>query len=310
MTQLTLFVPLLVFLVVLFVVVAMMTPHRLAIRARLNAYAMPYEPGGFEARLALPFFDRVISPVLQNLASLMSRVAPDTLAQQTAKRLRQAGQPQRLSVGTFFAMKLVLAVLVPFLYGLQLQSGGEVELVQIVVLLTLIYIGFKAPDLWLDSKINERRAVIAQVLPDALDLIVVCVEAGLSFEAALGRVVERDTGPLAGEVKRALAEMSMGKRRRDALRDMADRCQVTELSSFVAMIVQADQTGVSIADVLRVQADALRVKRQQRAQEEGQKAPLKMLFPLIFFILPATFVVILGPAALAVMDNFLGLSSR
>ena len=310
MSLFSLSIPLLVFFMVMLGVIAVLTPHKAAIRARLNAYATSTEAAGFDAQLALPFFDRVILPMLQNLAALLSRVAPETLAQQTAKRLQEAGQPRRLTAGTFFLLKLALAILAPGVYALQLLQGTEVDVVQLGALLALAFVGFKAPDMWLDSTISERRAAIARVLPDALDLIVICIEAGLSFEASLGRVVERNKGPLADEFRRTLSEMSMGKRRRDALRAMADRCQVSELASFVAMVVQADQTGVSIGDVLRVQADALRVRRQQRAQEEGHKAPLKMLFPLIFFILPTTFVVILGPAALSVMDNFLGVTSR
>lgn len=304
MLLLQLAIPALVFALVALMALLLLTPKKAAIRARIEGYAPAAEVAGYEAQLTVPLFDRIVLPFLQQLAGLVRRVTPEALAQETAGKLAQAGQVQRLGLGAFYVAKVVLGLMLPGAYALQVFRTGAPSGLQLGLMALLAYAGYRLPDWWLNGRINQRRTAIARVLPDALDLLVVCVEAGLSFEASLSRVVERNRGPLADEFRRTLAEMSLGKRRRDALRDMAERCRVPEMSSFVAMVVQADQTGVSTGDVLRVQADVLRVRRQQRAQEEGHRAPLKMLAPLIFFILPATFVVILGPAALNVADNF------
>jgi tight adherence protein C len=191
----------------------------------------------------------------------------------------------------------------PLAYGYYLYRAGEpLNPTQIGILMGLFFVGFRLPDWWLDHQIGSRQKEIQRALPDALDLIVICIEAGLSFNAALARVTDQTRGALAEEVRKALHEMSLGKRRQDALRDMATRTGASDLVSFIAAVIQADRTGVSIGQVLRVQADALRVRRRQRAQEEGMQAPLKMLVPLIFFIFPATFVVLIGPALLSILD--------
>jgi tight adherence protein C len=168
----------------------------------------------------------------------------------------------------------------------------------------LALFGNRVPDFWLSTKITARRNAIVKALPDTLDLVVVCVEAGNSLEAGIARVAERLKGPLADELGRMLGEMSLGKLRREALRDLAKRAAVPDLQTFVAAILQADQMGVSIASALRVQADAMRVRRRQRAEEAAAKLPIKMLFPLLLMIFPALLVVILGPAAIYLMGLF------
>lgn len=296
-----------VFVAVTLVTMIILTPKRAAIRARLDGYTSLSGAGDMPDELAKPFFDRLILPGLQRLAAVINRAAPDTIAKETARELQRAGNPANLSVGTFLLIKAALLVALPVTYGVYLLQSNEAGIMQVGVWLVLFYVGFRLPDLWLGTRISERRQAITRTLPDALDLLIICIEAGMAFEGAMSRVAERMVGPLSEEFRRALTEMSMGQRRRDALRDMAERSQTPDLISFVAVVVQADQTGVSIGQVLRVQADALRVRRRLRAKEEGAKAPLKMLFPLIFFILPATFAVLLGPAALTVMDNFINL---
>ncbi|HLC29435.1 MAG TPA: type II secretion system F family protein [Dehalococcoidia bacterium] len=304
MPVLTLSISGLVFFVVTLAIMVLFTPRGASVRARLDGYARTSELGDSGGRPSPSFFQRLLLPVFHRFAAATTSVAPTFAMQQTANNLEKAGYAGRIPPGTFLLLKVALLVALPGVYGFYLWHGGAPGLLQLVIVLALFFVGYRAPDWWLEMQIDERRSAITRALPDALDLMVICIEAGLGFEAALGRVVERTKGPLSEELRRALSEMSMGKRRREALRDMADRCQSRDLGSFIAVVVQADQTGVSIGQVLKVQADALRVRRMQRAKEEGAKAPLKMLIPMIFFILPATFAVIVGPAALRVIDAF------
>jgi tight adherence protein C len=156
--------------------------------------------------------------------------------------------------------------------------------------------GYSFPAYWLGGKIKARKKQIFRSLPDAIDLLTISVEAGLGFDQALQRVTEKWDDDLAREFRRVLSEMRVGKLRRDALREMAYRCDVNELSIFVASIIQADQLGVSLSKVLRIQADQMRIRRRQMAEELARKAPIKMLFPMVFLIFPSVYIVILGPA--------------
>ena len=167
--------------------------------------------------------------------------------------------------------------------------------------------GWLIPDFGLKAKSDRRQVQIQKSLPDTLDLLCVSVEAGLGFDAAVAKVVEKSTGPLAEEFGRLLQEIRMGKPRRAALKDMAHRSQVEDLSTFITAIIQADQLGVSIGNVLNIQSQEMRRKRRQRAEEAAMKAPIKMLFPLIFFIFPALFVVLLGPALIQIMEALQGM---
>jgi len=159
------------------------------------------------------------------------------------------------------------------------------------------------PTLWLSSRIGKRQTEIVKALPDALDLLTISVEAGLGFDAAMSKVAEKWENELSLAFSRVIQEIQMGKLRREALRDMADRMEVTDVSSFVAAIIQADQLGVSIAKVLRIQSEQMRIRRRQRAEEKAHQAPVKMLFPMAFLIFPALFIVLLGPAVLVVMKS-------
>lgn len=295
--------PLLVFLAVTLGALALLMPRSLAVRSRLEALTRGPENSQTERHLAKPLFQRAVAPLIQRFGGLLSRFAPQTMVEETARQLVQAGRPANLTPSGFLVLKAVIFLALPGLYGLFLLRAGSVGLPHLIGLGVILLLALRCPDMWLKRKAEGRMVEVNRALPDALDLMVICIEAGLGFDAALGRVADRMKGPLADEIRRTLSEMSMGKRRRDALKTMVTRCPAPDLVSFVAVVSQADQTGVSIGNVLRIQADALRVKRRQRAQEEGHKAPLKMLFPMIFFILPATFGVILGPTVLKVMDS-------
>jgi len=164
-------------------------------------------------------------------------------------------------------------------------------------------IGYIAPEFWLGGRVKKRQKGILLQIPDALDLLTISVRAGLGFDAALGKVVEKLKGPLVDEFRRALAEVRVGKARREALRDIVPRTEVQPLTNFIGAIIQAEQLGVSISKVLQVQSEQLRIERRQRAEEQAAKAPIKMLFPLVGCIFPSLFVVILGPALILIMQN-------
>jgi tight adherence protein C len=167
-------------------------------------------------------------------------------------------------------------------------------------------LGFYLPNLLLQSKIDRRQKSIRKSLPDALDLLTICVEAGLGFDGAMGKVSEKWDNELSLEFGRVLREIQLGKLRREALRDMAERIGIPEMTSFVAAIIQSEQLGVSMAKVLRIQADQMRMKRRQHAEEEAHKAPVKMLFPMVFLIFPALLIILLGPAGIMLIQTFGG----
>lgn len=177
-------------------------------------------------------------------------------------------------------------------------------LVRIEIIPLGFLIGFICPNLWLKSKIKQRREDILRSLPETLDLIMVSVEAGLGFDAAMMKVVEKQKGVLAEEFNLVLQEIKIGKPRRDALRDMAKKNNVEDLNNVIASLVQADQLGISMGSVLRNQSNQIRQKRKQRAQEQAQKAPVKIMIPLVFFIFPSIFIIILGPAFIQIMEYF------
>jgi tight adherence protein C len=163
--------------------------------------------------------------------------------------------------------------------------------------------GYTIPEFWLGGRVKKRQHAILLMIPDALDLLTISVRAGLGFDAALGKVVEKLAGPLSDEFRRALAEVRVGKQRREALRDIVSRTEVGPLTNFIGAIIQAEQLGVSISKVLQVQSEQLRIERRQRAEEQAAKAPIKMLFPLVGCIFPSLFIVILGPALILIALN-------
>ncbi|MFL5682440.1 MAG: type II secretion system F family protein, partial [Chloroflexota bacterium] len=191
----------------------------------------------------------------------------------------------------FFFLFAVVGVLgFPFLIGVLMSLIGGI-------------FGYIAPEFWLGRKVKARQKAILLMIPDALDLLTISVRAGLGFDAALGKVVEKLQGPLSDEFRRALAEVRVGKARRDALRDIVPRTDVAPLTNFIGAIIQAEQLGVSISKVLQVQSEQLRIERRQRAEEQAAKAPIKMLFPLVGCIFPSLFIVILGPAIILIVLN-------
>jgi tight adherence protein C len=249
-----------------------------------------------------PLLQRAVLPLLTEMSRWLIRVTPVGWRNSLRRKLTLAGNPGGLETGQFLALYLVVIIAAACGGFLFAEAIGQ-------PLFALVSFGFGLllPDFWLKGRIQARQGAMQKSLPSFLDLLTVSVEAGLGFDAALARVTARESGPLAEEFQRVLQEIRMGKPRRDALRDLGNRTEVKELSGFVAAIVQADQLGVSIGNVLRVQAQQMRRSRRQRAEEAAMKAPIKMLFPLVFFIFPSLFIILLGPAVIQLIEAFTSL---
>jgi tight adherence protein C len=256
-----------------------------------------------EREMLQPLRARVLLPVLGHLTSLSGRFTPAGYTTGIREKLVRAGSPPGLDTDRFLALKVLGAVSGPVWAWFALGFAALGGFYGILVTALLWAISFMGPDVWVKRRIDERQRDIAVRLPDILDLLVISVEAGLGFEQAIDRTVAAVPGALSEEFARMLQETRVGSTRAEALRALDDRTQVPELRSFILAMLQADTFGVSIGRMLRAQADDMRIRRRQRAQEAAQKAPVKMLFPLIFCIFPSLFTVILGPAALQIMKS-------
>jgi len=258
-----------------------------------------------EADLSTPFADRVLLPSIEALANAATSILPARVLANIEKQLVRAGSPMSLNAYVVFWMISVFLI-----SGLMLAAvvvvWGAVGIQQALVVLMFAAVGWMAPGLWLKGRLGARQKLVLKSLPDALDLVTTCVEAGLGLDGALARVAEKSTGPLPDELNRMLREVAMGKLRREALTELADRIGVDELTSFINAIIQAEQLGVGIAQVLRVQSDQMRTRRRQRAEQTAHEAPIKMIFPLVLFIFPAFMLVILGPAVLRIATSLSG----
>jgi tight adherence protein C len=257
-----------------------------------------------DQEMLVPIGERVFAPVLGGLASVAQRFTPNGYREQVARKLMLAGSPKNRTVDQILVFKLLGLISgllwIPLILAV-LGLGGLFGFAVVVVLWGVCFMG---PDVSLSRAIESRQHDIAVQLPDILDLLTISVEAGLGFEQALERTTTAVPGPLSDEFRRMLRETRYGASRAEALRAMAERCDVPELRTFIMAMLQADTFGVSISRLLRAQADEMRIRRRLRAQEQAQKAPVKMLFPLVFCIFPSIFVVILGPAMISLMRNF------
>lgn len=272
-----------------------------ALADRLNEYAAREEVATIEEiELSLSLSDRVLVPLVRRVSAFVTRFAPQEMLESTAKQIEAAGK--NMSAAGFWSIVLICVVVLSLFFGLlgtRAQTGNPF----IFALVGAVF-GFTLPRLWLTSSVRRRKEAVVKKLPDALDLMTICVDAGLTFDGAMTKVDEKWEDPLSNEFGRVVYEIQLGKTRRQALRDMSERIDVPDVQSFIASILQADQLGVSVGKVLRIQSEQMRVRRRQRAEEKAQQAPIKMLFPMIFLIFPALFVVLLGPAGFRVWRTF------
>jgi tight adherence protein C len=276
------------------------------VQARLTQLGTMQAKNLEELELQSPFVERTLRPLGAALSSRMARVTNESMAERTEKRLALAGNPGDLRVADWLGIKAVGAIVGGLLFGLLFVVIGFMNLPPFLRLAMIpigLAFGYTIPEFWLGGRVRKRQKAILLMIPDALDLLTISVRAGLGFDGALGKVVEKLKGPLTEEFRRALAEIRVGKARRDALRDIIPRTEVQALTNFIGAIIQAEQLGVSISKVLQVQSEQLRIERRQRAEEMAAKAPIKMLFPLVGCIFPSLFIVILGPAIILIMIN-------
>jgi tight adherence protein C len=246
--------------------------------------------------------NRLVMPVVRSIGRFLGRLTPTGAIDNISHQLMIAGNPNNLGAREFYGINLGSTILGVWLGILFLQRG--LTLLNVVVGVGIAFLFFAAPQVWLRNKIRRRQNTIRKNLPDALDMLSVCATAGLGFDQAIQRVSEYWDTPLSAEFNRMLSEMEMGLSRREAMRNLADRNEVSEISSFVALILQADQLGMSIADTLQAIAEQMRIERRFRAQEQAQKAPTKMLIPLAFLIFPALIAIILGPSIPVLVEVF------
>lgn len=256
-----------------------------------------------EIELSLSFKDRVLLPLMKNVANLSTKFTPQKQLEEARRQIELSGMA--MDPATFFAMRI--AITIAFALGgffvFFVASNNTPAGTALLYTIGAAALGYVIPLMMVSSRIKRRQEAIWRALPDALDLLVICVEAGLGFDMAMGKVYEKWENELAIAFGRVLREIQLGKLRRDALRDMSNRMDVPDVTSFVAAIIQADQLGVSMAKILRIQADQMRLKRRQRAQEKAHQAPVKMLFPMIFLIFPSIWIVLLGPSIIILLNT-------
>jgi tight adherence protein C len=276
-------------------------PSKDAVQTRLEQLVV--QPKSLEEyELQQPFYERTVRPLIKRLSKVGRRGDQGGSIARTDAKLEKAGYPGGLRGADWWGVKILAAIVFGIIAFLLISliagfAGG------LFFGLIGLVIGFMGPEFWLGRKIKARGLAMVLQLPDALDLLTISVEAGLGFDAALAKVVEKMDGPLVNEFRQALAEVRMGRTRREALRDVASRADAQPISNFIGAIVQAEQLGVPIAKVLQIQSQQLRIERRQRAEEAAAKAPVKMLFPMVGCIFPTIFIVILGPAVVTIMGG-------
>jgi tight adherence protein C len=261
-----------------------------------------------DLELSQPFSERIIVPILRAIGEFSTRFTPQKVLEETNLKMELAGNPVRMDAATFLASRFIVAALFGgFLILIFSISPPTWSLgTRILVVLLFIILGFAFPQLWLQSKINSRQTEIRKAMPDALDLLTICVEAGLGFDAAMSKVSEKWENHLSVGFASAIREVQLCKTRREALRVMAERMGIPEMTSFVAAVIQSEMLGVSMAKVLRIQSDQMRMKRRQRAEEAAHQAPIKMLVPMALLIFPSIMIILMVPAVFQIMGVFGG----
>lgn len=303
-----LFISVLFFLlvfVVLLIVLQYFAANRIMLQQRVAAFSLEQKiESAIQEELSIPLGERLTKPLHKIAKALPAKAMPAVTLDGLTNKLMLAGYPGNLSAAEFIALRYSLMVVFPLVVVVAGSISGTSFTPLMLSLIIACLLGYVAPDFFLKIKRSQRQNEIGKELPDVLDLLTVSVEAGLGFDAAIAKVVEKMKGEFPKELGRLLQEIKMGKPRREALRDLGSRVDVDSVNSFISAVVQADQLGVSMGNVLRIQSKDIREKRRQEAQEQAQKAPIKIIFPIAFFIFPALFIVILGPAMINILDAF------
>lgn len=259
-----------------------------------------------DIELQQPFAERVVLPFIRRIGELSIRFTPEKLLQETTLKLELAGNPGRIDAATFLSTRFVGAALfgglLLLISSLPTVNWPFTRVILVVGIFTVL--GFFFPQMWLQSRISRRQNEVRKAMPDALDLLTICVEAGLGFDAAMSKVSEKWENELSILFGRAIREVQLGKTQREALRDMADRVGLPELTSFVAAVIQSQILGVSLAKVLRIQSDQMRIKRRQRAEEEAHQAPVKMIIPMALLTFPSILIILMAPAGFQIAEAF------
>ncbi len=279
------------------------------VQARLTQLGTMQAKNLEELELQQPFLERTLRPLATRLSGSVARVTSQSFSERTEKRLALAGHPGNLRVGDWLGIKAIGAIVGAIIFFIVVGLVAKNIVGGLLLTPIGLLMGYTVPEFWLGGRCRKRQHAILLQIPDALDLLTISVRAGLGFDGALGKVVEKLKGPLTDEFRRGLAEIRVGKSRREALRDIIPRTEVSPLTNFIGAIIQAEQLGVSISKVLQVQSEQLRIERRQRAEEMAAKAPIKMLFPLVGCIFPSLFIIILGPAIILIMQNLTPVSA-
>jgi len=273
---------------------------------RLDEFSLNGEQVNLEKlEMNLPFTERVIYPIARKMGEFTLRFTPQNWLNSTSRKLELAGRTSKMDATVFITIEIIIGAIVGLATFLLLRFLGNNLSIGRIFLLTIAMalLGFYLPQYQLSRSITKRQKEIRKGLPDALDLLTICVEAGLSFDGAMAKVAEKWDNEISMAFARVIQEIQLGKLRREALRDMQANVGVSEMTSFVAAIIQSELLGVSMAKVLRVQADQMRVRRRQLAEEEAHKAPIKMLIPMAFIMFPSILIILLTPAALQIMQS-------
>jgi len=277
-----------------------LNPERIDLSARLRPGDCSTTIDARKTELKKGLAERLLRPLLLKISSLAGHLLPARILTGLAPKIEKAGLSGVISASEFLGIKALLTVALPVLvYG---GSGGA-TIPGLYLLAASATAGWKLPDYYLKQKIANRARQLEKSFPDTLDLLTVSVEAGLGFDGALAKVAEKSSGLIAGEFRRLLQEIKMGKSRREALKVFGERSGVEEIRTFVSVVIQAEQLGLSLGKTLRQQSGEMRRKRRQRVEEQAMKAPVKMLLPLVAFIFPTIFLVLLGPALIQIMDG-------
>ncbi len=302
-----------VVIAIILIIVGLRSPNEAdPLQARLAEYSTRERPLTLEEiELSLPFSERVLLPTIRRLGQFAARFTPQASLENIQHQLDLAGNPRGLDPTMFWALRIIATLTLGgvILFVTTIAPPDSFFSIRTGTLKALGFaaggalLGFFLPVMFLSSRIKRRQDIIIKAMPDALDLLTVCVEAGLGFDQAMAKVAEKWENELSLGFERVLQEIRLGKLRREALRDMAERMDIPDMTSFVAAIIQADQLGVSMGKVLRIQSDQMRIKRRQRAEKKAHEAPVKMLIPMAFLIFPSIYIVLLGPAAMILMNS-------